>query len=87
MSLLCWHRKTTTPRRDKDGEYVACLCCSARIPWRNWDLDVIRSTPVSPMSRVQQEFLPIRSTAQREVDDLEKLYRKHNSHEHDPRKF
>jgi hypothetical protein len=29
----CFHKKQTSPRKDKKGEYVACLECGTRISW------------------------------------------------------
>lgn len=42
--MNCWHRKTTTPRQDKDGCYERCLDCGARIPW-GWKDDKLLTPP------------------------------------------
>jgi len=33
MGLWCRHRKQTSPRHDREGDYRRCLDCGVRIPW------------------------------------------------------
>lgn len=44
---LCFHRRTAWPQRDEQGEYVRCLDCGSRLPFKD-------TMPLKPPTRTQE---------------------------------